>query len=228
MAWGIGYYGTLAQYQKRNLQLDGFRPLFWGVFITAWIGAKLFFLINSSGGHVHSYVENSNFWLGGGFVFYGGLITGLAFIFTYCLVLKKFPINNLYLSLPSFTFAHALGRVGCLLAGCCYGTQCELPWAINLHNQLRHPVQLYESFSLLLLGMVLKTMIGGKHTAWKVVNTYLVGYAIIRFILEYFRGDKIRGTGLFDLSASQTVSIALLVVLIILNVYKKYQTDRPL
>lgn len=220
IAWGIGYYGTLNQLEKRNLNTKGFGKLFLGVFITAWLGAKLFFLINSSHGHVHEYSINSNFWLGGGFVFYGGLIFGISYVLIYCLLFKKFEIKNLYLSLPSLSFAHGVGRIGCFLAGCCYGNQCKLPWAISLHNQLRHPVQLYEVICLFILGFILNKMIEQKNNLWLTLNTYIASYAVIRFFLEFYRGDKIRGEYLLGLSSSQFISVLILLVLFITNIFR--------
>lgn len=220
IAWGMGYYGTLNQLEKRKIPTEGFGKLFLGVFISSWVGAKVFFLINSSAGHVHKYTVNTNFWLGGGFVFYGGFIFGITYILIYCLFFKKFEIKNLYLSLPSFTFAHAIGRVGCFLAGCCYGTQCSLPWAVHLHNQTRHPVQLYEVFSLIVVGFILKKLIEKKEGLWVILNTYVFSYAVIRFVLEYFRGDKVRGTLFFDLSSSQAISLMLIITLLFFNLYR--------
>src|SRR6266571_6628493 len=92
----------------------------------------------------------------GGVVYYGGLFgASLAFIL-YCRV-KTLPLwKGADILAPSIALGHALGRIGCLFNGCCYGRACDLPWAIRFpygHETHPagasatpvHPTQLYES-----------------------------------------------------------------------------------
>ncbi|MEW5848927.1 MAG: prolipoprotein diacylglyceryl transferase [Myxococcota bacterium] len=83
----------------------------------------------------------------------------------------------------------ALGRVGCLLEGCCYGTTWNGPWAIHLHGALRHPVQAYEAVMDLALAAMLFTIRRQTRPAGHLFKVYLVGYGMTRFLLEWLRGD---------------------------------------
>lgn len=207
LSWGLGYRFSEYLLLKKNLTLKGFGLLYWGIFLFSWLGSKIFYLMYSSGGELQNHSQSLSFWLGGGFVFYGGLIFGLIYLLLYCLVFKKYPIKEAYIFFAPLTFGHALGRIGCFLAGCCYGTYCDLPWKIHLHGHFRHPVQLYEASLLILLGMILlKETLKKDTNPLKLVGIYFLGYSMIRFILEFLRGDIIRGLH-FGLSTSQWISL---------------------
>jgi phosphatidylglycerol:prolipoprotein diacylglycerol transferase len=117
--------------------------------------------------------------------------------------------------------AQAIGRVGCLLAGCCYGSACRMPWAVVYHShearartgvplgQPLHPAPLYEA--VWSLAVVLPAVLIARRyrlRAGEAALAYLVAYGSGRFIVELFRGDRMRGFW-FDgaLSTSQLVSI---------------------
>lgn len=209
LAWGVGFYLTRYLLESFNLDTKPLLPLYGGVFATSWIGAKVFFLIVSSQDQASEYIVNNSFWLGGGFVFYGGLIFGLAFYFLYSLWLKKFPFEESKMLVPGLVFGHAIGRLGCFLAGCCFGSQCDLPWAVHMHGEWIHPVQLYEAFGLFAIGYMSLKWVKNKEKNFFIVTRYLIYYSLLRFVVEHFRGDKIRGVYWYDLSTSQMISVAL-------------------
>ena len=206
LAWGVGYFLTLAQFEKAGLDAKHLTPLFLGVFISAWIGAKVFFLLVTPAPQAEKYLLANYFWLGGGFVFYGGLIFGLAFFLIFSLWLKKFSFKQSFLLVPGLVFGHAIGRIGCFLAGCCYGSQCDLPWSMTLEGVHRHPVQLYEAVYLVLFGIYALRSARGGSLRSSIASLYLIYYSIGRFVLEYFRGDDIRGLFWLNLSTSQYIS----------------------
>jgi phosphatidylglycerol:prolipoprotein diacylglycerol transferase len=214
LSWGVGFYLTRYLFEIFNLNEKLLLPLFGGVFITSWIGAKVFFLMFSSQNKVYQYLYTDSFWLGGGFVFYGGLIFGLIFYFIYSLWLKKFPFEQSKMLVPGLVFGHAVGRVGCFFTGCCFGSQCDLPWAVKMHREWIHPVQLYEAFGLLIIGCMALKWVNLKKTNFFIVSRYLISYSLLRFCVEYFRGDKIRGVFWFDFSTSQMISMALFIAAI--------------
>ncbi len=88
------------------------------------------------------------------------------------------------LALP---LGEAVGRLGCLAAGCCYGLPSQLPWAFWQHGALRHPAPLYAALMALLLWGVLRALDGRLPREGDLFRAYLAGYAICRFILEAFR-----------------------------------------
>ena len=179
---------------------------------------------------------------GGGLVFYGGLIGGLtgALIAAakYRLEVIAF-LDTLSIPVP---LAHALGRIGCFLNGCCFGTihhgltgvhypAGSPPWIDQVYSQTItrftprslpvHPVQLYEASANLLLYFILLLLWQKKMPAGKIAGCYAFGYAIIRFITEFMRGDsRIIFVGVH---LAQLSSLALLIAGTYLLLYSRKQ-----
>ncbi len=133
----------------------------------------------------------------GGLVYYGGLVgSSLAYIiYSYW---KKLPLwKGADILAPSVALGHALGRIGCLLNGCCYGTPCSLPWAVTYPDRPGgppsgvplHPTQIYESLLNFAFYAALAWLYRRKKFDGQVFAVYLVGYAFIRSFVELFRGD---------------------------------------
>jgi phosphatidylglycerol:prolipoprotein diacylglycerol transferase len=149
LSWGFGYFLTDLIFQKHEIDGNTLLPLYAGLFFSSWSGAKIFYLIFSSKDMFHRHLVSENFWLGGGFVFYGGLIFGIIYYLIISLGFKKFNIKNSKFLLPGLIFGHAIGRVGCFLAGCCFGSECDIFLSVRMHGSSLHPVQLYEAFGLI-------------------------------------------------------------------------------
>jgi phosphatidylglycerol---prolipoprotein diacylglyceryl transferase len=157
-----------------------------------------------------------------GGTFYGGVVGAMATIIIYTHV-KKIPILPL---LDTFAFAvplgHSIGRLGCLLAGCCYGKPTSVPWAITFKNELAeqiagtplhtplHPTQLYESAAEFLNFLIIVWLARRQRFTGQLVGTYFLLYGFERGTIEFFRGDPGR-TLMFHNSVSlmQIVSVAL-------------------
>ena len=159
----------------------------------------------------------------GGLVFYGGLLGGAAALAIGARRLRV-PLPALAdVAVPGLAAAHALGRIGCFLAGCCYGRPWSGPLAVTFTDSLapaahpsvqRHPVQLYESGALLLLALAF-TVLPARVPALRVGSgrralAYVAAYAVLRLGLETFRGDADRGLLCGVISTSQLVALALL------------------
>ena len=138
---------------------------------------------------------------GFGLAFYGGLLGGLpgAGLGAY---LTKARLSDYVLPmLPGLPLAHAFGRVGCFLGGCCYG--------IELQSGARFPVQLLEAALLLGIFAALLLYGRGSRPAAKTAGLYFLLYGLCRFGDEFLRGDEIRGfIGFF--SVSQWISLFLI------------------
>jgi phosphatidylglycerol---prolipoprotein diacylglyceryl transferase len=154
-----------------------------------------------------------------GLVFYGGLIgSSLATIF-YCWK-NKFPLWKVGDVMgPSVALGHAFGRIGCLMTGCCFGRACSLPWAIHFpashstHGIGVHPTQIYESALLFSFYGFLMWMYGRKKFDGQIFATYLIGYAILRAVVETFRGDYEQKQYLGGIaSPGQVVSIVMFTI----------------
>lgn len=155
----------------------------------------------------------------GGQVFYGGLFGGLAAGALF-IRHKKYPKQPYYdvaaCTIPLF---HGFARIGCFLVGCCYGKPWEhgLTYTASLirsaNGVSRFPVQLLESGLNFVLFFVLYHFLShNKHTG-KLLSIYLASYSIIRFGLEFLRGDDALRGIYFGLSTSQWISLGILAVL---------------
>ncbi|MCR5082390.1 MAG: prolipoprotein diacylglyceryl transferase [Parasporobacterium sp.] len=173
-----------------------------------------------------------------GYVFYGGLLGILIALFIYSIQFHQhfYRLSNSFI--PSIVLAHAFGRIGCFFAGCCYGFECDHPFGVTfpldsdkpgLAGTTRFPVQLLESAILFILFIVLFYMANYKKfrknkkeshprfdafiisTRKNLLPFYLISYGIIRFIMEFLRGDTYRGKfGPFYLS--QWISLIIIAV----------------
>lgn len=223
-------YAAASWYLVRRLQavkLD--KDTFWNIifiaFLGALIGSKLLYIILSwplLGDTFTAKIANIFHNFRYGFVFFGGMILSVASLYAY-LKKKHLPIlptaDFLITALP---LGHALGRIGCFLAGCCYGKPTTLPWGVVFTNpdtlvpvQLQgvplHPTQLYETACNLLLFFYLHKAYQKKHTAGSILIRYIIGYSAIRFVIEFFRGDY-RGAFILGLSPSQALAVCAVVL----------------
>jgi phosphatidylglycerol:prolipoprotein diacylglycerol transferase len=133
----------------------------------------------------------------GGLVFYGGLC-GAALA---CIGYVRWRRLSLWkladVLAPSIPLGQFFGRLGCLMYGCCYGRACDLPWAIRFPSghetfpQPVHPAQLYESVLCLGLYGALTWFYRRQRFAGQVFALYLIAYAPLRFLVEFFRGDHL-------------------------------------
>ena len=155
--------------------------------------------------------------LSGGYVFYGGLFGGLLAAVSYC---RRYRISlraaaDFYA--PALPLFHVFGRIGCFLAGCCWGI--EAPWGVVYTHSLAapngvtlFPVQLTEAVCNLAICMVLllrERRLSGRQPTGGALLLYAALYACVRFLLEFWRGDAVRGHFLI-FSTSQWISVLIL------------------
>ena len=131
----------------------------------------------------------------GGLVYYGGLI-GASVAFVLYSAVKKLDLWKMADVLaPSISLGYAIGRNGCLMNGCCYGRPTDMPWCIHFpadHETAGlgvHPTQVYESILALGLYVLLAWLFRRKTFDGQVFAAYLIGYAVTRGFVEFFRGD---------------------------------------
>lgn len=151
--------------------------------------------------------------MGDGFVVYGGILGGILTGYIYSRVMKLEFLKYFDLVMPSIALAQGFGRIGCLLAGCCYGKETTGPLAITFHdsgfapnNVPLVPTQIYSSVLDFVHFGILLRVAKYKKADGQVAACYLIFYSIGRFILEFFRGDLERGS-VGALSTSQFISI---------------------
>ena len=156
----------------------------------------------------------------GGLMFYGGFLLALAVFFVWCFAKREKMLALSDLLAAVVPLGHAFGRIGCFFYGCCYGRDsdawCAVTFPAGSPSWYEHgrkmvsvlPTQLFEAAALLALFaalMFLWRRRGGRDGL--ILGSYMVGYAAIRFGIEYLRGDPRAAVGPF--SISQTISIGL-------------------
>ena len=158
-----------------------------------------------------------------GLVFLGGLLAAIPGAFLGCRITRVRLTDMVSPLLPVIPLGHALGRVGCFLAGCCYGKPTTLPIGVVYQHSYTGvptgipllPVQLMEAGLLLGIFVLLMTLSSRRLPPLRLMGTYAASYAVCRFLLELLRYDSIRGI-YFGLSTSQWISIALLIAGLVL------------
>lgn len=191
-----GYFTALRRAPKAKLLPDHVSDVFTWIIVGSIIGARILYVVSywddSFAGkpvwHVFKIWE-------GGLVFFGGLIGGTLSTIFYCKLKKISVLSMGDVLAPSISLGHGFGRIACLMAGCCYGKECDLPWAIQFpeghqtHPHSVHPVQIYESILNFTLFAILFWLFSRRKFSGQVLGFYCIGYAVIRFTVEFFRGD---------------------------------------
>lgn len=171
-----------------------------------------------------SFVKNPLGTLGSsGFVVYGGIIGGILLCALYC-KMKKLPFWKYFDTvLPAVAIAQGFGRIGCFLAGCCYGRETDSFVGIAFHNSKFAPndvklipTQLFSSAGCFIMAAVLFAYSRKERKDARTGALYLIMYSIGRSVIEYFRNDYRGAIGI--LSTSQFISIFILIAGIILFV----------
>lgn len=240
IAIGLAMAVVLASFlgKKRGYRPDVFFDLTFIAVLSGFVGARVLYILLDLPGFIQDpvpYLVSRT-----GFVFLGGFIGAAISLLLYIRKYKLDVWNVADIAGPGVAIGHAFGRIGCHLSGCCFGGQCTIPaigiqvpkvelqdgtlWTNAYAEQLYEkmipagaehsleiwPVQLMESGSLLFLAAILSYFAMRRLHKGTTFGIYVIAYAVIRFILEFFRGDIERGmffNGL--LSTSQILSIAM-------------------
>lgn len=150
-----------------------------------------------------------------GFVFYGGLAGAILGLYCFSRYKRQSFRALSQIVVPGFPLFHFWGRLGCFFAGCCYGK--EASWGIPMAKEPdvpRIPVQLFEAGCILAIFLLLLWLERASKGEAPMLTVYLLTYALCRFILEFFRGDAVRGIWL-GLSTSQWISLFILSALFV-------------
>ena len=205
--------------KKRGLEADSLVTIALFAITLGIVGSKLLFLFvtYSPAQIIEGFRANGlSFFAESGLVFYGGLIGGVAGAFLGAAIFKKDLVAYCDSIVPTLPLAHAIGRMGCFCSGCCYGAETDawygmcFPYSVNGLDPLVKviPTQLIESGANLIVFAFLMIFTLKKRRGCTTLFVYLMIYAVERFLIEFLRGDEIRGI-YFGLSTSQWISIAL-------------------
>ena len=216
--------------KKRGYDEDSLLNLIICAVIGGILGGKGLFIITEIKDIIKEPSILLNF--GYGFVVYGAIGGGALAMYLYCRRKKWNLIEMLDITVPGLAIAQGFGRIGCFLAGCCYGAQTDLPIGVvfpqgslapaGIHV---HPTQIYSSVFDFILGFLLLYYGKKKRVNGKVVGMYLMIYSIGRFCVEFLRNDPRGSVGV--LSTSQFIAIFTLVLgIIIFNINKFFKGEK--
>lgn len=186
---------------------------FW-IIIAAIVGSRIAFVLVNLDHYLQNPLDFFKIWQGG-LVFYGGLIGAVIAV---ALCVRKYGLDLWSfadVAAPAVALGHAIGRLGCFFAGCCYGLETHVPWAVEFHDVKSiaplgvplHPTQLYDSANEFIIFLILTAIRPWRKFTGQIWWTWVGLYAIGRFIVEFYRGDP---RGLYfggAISTSQIVGV---------------------
>jgi phosphatidylglycerol---prolipoprotein diacylglyceryl transferase len=214
----------------RNSRRQGINPDdAWNLGIVAVlagiVGAKILYIINDwdfYSAHPREIFTWSTMQAAG--VFSGGLLAALAASAWYIRKRRMPPMATCDAFSPGLAFGHAIGRLGCFAAGCCWGRPTGHAWGVTFRNPLAHelvgtplnerlePTQLFEFAVELANFFILTWMLKRKKFDGQVFAAYLILYGVARYFLEYLRDDPGRGSVFGGImSGTQLISICLVI-----------------
>lgn len=220
---GIGFLVAVYLAEKRAPKngMDPDTVAYFGMYcaVTGILGAKILYCIVNW----REFLKAPLKLLGtDGLVVYGGIIGGILCAVIYCRLKKKNFWDYFDLVLPSVAVAQGFGRMGCFMAGCCYGEETHAWYGIAfVHSDYAPngvkliPTQLISSAGMFLIAALLFLYARQAKKAGQVGALYLVLYSVGRFSVEFLRGDLERGR-VGVLSTSQFISVFILVIGIVL------------
>jgi phosphatidylglycerol---prolipoprotein diacylglyceryl transferase len=219
----------LLKARKERVPLERVIDLFCVVIVSALIGARGFYVLLNLPVFREDPSRIFKVWEGG-LVFYGGFLFAVLAAIGYMRGYRLPLWRMADLFTPSIALGLFFARIGCFMAGCCYGKETTLPWGVTFTDPLSlarlhlplHPTQLYEAGSGLVLFFFLIRMEKRKSHDGQVFWLFILLYSIVRFLIEIVRDDP-RGflPGTF-LSTSQAIGIFLVILAgFVLNYLKR-------
>lgn len=159
------------------------------VFISGIIGARILYVIEN----LYFYLKNPLEIIAlqeGGLSWFGGLILAIILTIRY-LKKKKLPIYKIFdLVVPFVALGQAIGRIGCLLNGCCFGKVSRFGIYFTIHKLVLIPTQIYSSLILIFIFVFLRFLQDRPHKEGQIFFTYLILYCLKRFFIEFWRADN--------------------------------------
>jgi phosphatidylglycerol:prolipoprotein diacylglycerol transferase len=198
--------------------------------ISAIIGGRLLFLF-TNWNEINSFYDSISLWDGGLSLL--GAITGVALVVPVYMKVKHLQVFALMdLTVTYVPLLQSISRLGCFMAGCCYGSQTSVCWAVPHEHILVHPTQLYSSFLLFIIFLVMLVVRSFLKNPGQLACLYLILESGERFIIDFFRGDRefIASSGFWGiLSVHQYIALVLglvaLIIMIMITVRAQYKHE---
>jgi phosphatidylglycerol---prolipoprotein diacylglyceryl transferase len=221
----IGLWVSVRNSEKQGINPEHAWNLGILVVLCGIVGAKILYIVNDWGYYTAHPSEIFSFaTLQAGGVFSGGFI-GAAIAAVWYMRKHHMPALATWDAfVPGLALGHAIGRVGCFAAGCCYGKPTSHFWGVTFKNPLAQawvgtplgvplePTQLFESAIELANFFILMWLFRHKKFDGQVLGAYLFLYGVARFFLEFLRDDPGRGSVFGGLmTGTQLIAIGLVI-----------------
>jgi len=229
LALGFGLVAYLMHARAHEFGLDKDKMVDMTIFVLigGLIGGRALYVALHTAYYLARPLEVFDF-SKGGLVWYGGFFFALLVFFLFV----KFNAMRFWVvadfMAPYVALAQSLGRIGCFLNGCCYGSQTSgsYPLAVVFPDSVvyRYPTQLFSALGLLMIFIVLRLWQDRRHFDGEIFLLYCVLYSSKRFFIEFLRADNPRV--IFNLTISQVLSILVMVVSVAILSNKVYKWKR--
>jgi phosphatidylglycerol:prolipoprotein diacylglycerol transferase len=230
----LSFYGLMLaisfflgmQIAERGGRREGIPPrriehLSWWIIVSAVLGARFLYTFVEHGSHYLRSPWKFFAFQEGGLSFFGGLFAAIGVSILYCRRhrLPFWKVADIYA--PTIALGLSLTKIGCFMAGCCYGRVCDLPWGIAFNNPASladprgvplHPTQLYESLANLGIFLLLLLFRRYRRFQGEIFLLFLIVYGIARSYLETFRGSPGHLAGL---TTAQFLSIPMVLLAVV-------------
>lgn len=241
----LGLLVALKLAKREGIERNQYTDYIFYMMIASLLGAKLLLLVTNLGYYLRYPGELKYLAVSGG-TYYGGLLAALIFSAWY-IPRKKLPFRRYAdVTAPGVALGHFLGRLGCFAAGCCWGRHAPgFPGAVKFCSEKAHsltgvplnvplyPTQIVESVLNLFNFVFLFWLFKRRKFTGQIIVFYLLNYSLIRFIVEYFRGDPDRGyifgnlnEPFISLSVPQLISIGGIILAVVLHFAFKRQGEK--
>ena len=208
----------------------GFLIILWAI-----IGSRIGYILFNISYYLTNPLDIIKLWQGG-LVFSGGMI---AVIIAMSLYIRRHNLSFLQVGdlwTPAAAIGQSIGRIGCFMAGCCYGRPTEMSWGVIFANPNSlaplntplHPTQLYSFLSGLIIFLILMVLHAKKKFEGQVFLWFLILHSTSRILIERFRGDARGSIFGSDMSITQFVAILILIASVVSLLLLKSKNERGL
>ena len=227
------YWYCSKEFAKYGWSKDRVSNLIIYIIIASFVGGKIFFYLED----LSIYIENPSKLIptGSGFVFYGSLLFAIP---TLLYFFKKWDVpmlEGMDVMAVATPLLHGIGRIGCFLAGCCHGKECDLPIGVTYNHPLTsadpmnvplYPTQIFEAIFLFFLAAFIHFILKKKRPfSGQLFLIYVMLYSLFRSVNEIYRGDEERGFIFGDwLSHSQFISALIFIAALGIYIYLRKKT----
>jgi phosphatidylglycerol---prolipoprotein diacylglyceryl transferase len=219
-AFVVGIWITSRNAKKAGITADSIWNMGLAIIFSALVGSKILLFLSDYPYYSQNFREVFSLsTLRSAGAYYGGLLLALGSAFWYARKQQIPVLTTADLAVPGIALGQAIARMGCLSAGCCYGKPTHVPWGITFTSQYAndnvsvplniplHPTQIYEAAGNVCLFLFLTWRLSKKRNTGQLLLEFLGLYALLRFLVEFYRNDE-RGFVLYDLlSTSQFIAV---------------------